>query len=1058
MERSYKSYNIEELNPGDHLCVLYKTDEEHKALITPYLRSGLENNEKVFYIVDARTSETVLNYLCDDGMEVDTYLESGQLSMLTVSESYMNGGVFDPDGMIRMLTEETEKALKEGYAALRVTGEMSWALRGLPGSERLIEYETKLNEFFPTNKALAICQYDCRVFEPEILLDILTTHPIAVIGTEIYENFYYVPTEDFLAGKGPKRTLEHWIENLKLRKKAELDLKASEEKYRQLVENAQEGIWSIDTEAKTTFVNPRMAEILGYDVDEMMGHSLFSFMDERGVELANYNLERGKQGLKKQYDFEFIRKDGNRVYTSLETSPIIDDEKYAGAIAMVSDITNRKKMENTLRKSEERYSLTLDAVNDGLWEWDVLSGDAFFSPNYYKLLGYYPGEFPANYETWRSLVHPDDMDSTEKKLQKSIKSGKGFEIDLRMKTKSGQWLWVSTRGKAVEKDSTETTTRMLGTLSNIDHRKKVEEEIKWLSNVVESSDDAIITKSLKGDITTWNKGAELTYGYSAEEVIGKNISILAPLSLKDEFNQLIKKIKDGKKIFNYETIRLRKDGKQIDVSINISPIFDNYGNLVGVSAITRDITQSKKSELDLKESEEKFREVFNNANDAMFLHKLEDGEPGNFFEVNDVACQTLGYSRNELLNMSPMDIDAPETIAQIPLVMENLLKAGKTTFEAVQVTKDGELLSVEVNAHIFTIRGEEYILSISRDIRERKKAENALKESEIKYRNIFENVQDIFYQTDILGNIIEISPSVERYSGYNPAELIGKPVETVYSNPEDRKNLLKKIEKTGEVFGYELKLKTKSRELLYVSVNAHFLFDSSKNPIGIEGSLRDITERKNIEIQLKNSIKEKEMLLKEIHHRVKNNLMIISSLLNLQSRQIKDKASKDIFKESQNRARSMALIHERLYQSTDLKRIDFGDYIGSLSKELFHTYAGDLGHIELKVNVDDIFLDINTAIPLGLIVNELITNSLKHAFPEGKMGEINIDFHPQDDHFEFSVKDNGIGFPKDLDFHNTNSLGMQMVTSLTDQIDGEIELNRSQGTEFKITFKDLDIK
>ncbi len=245
--------------------------------------------------------------------------------------------------------------------------------------------------------------------------------------------------------------------------------------------------------------------------------------------------------------------------------------------------------------------------------------------------------------------------------------------------------------------------------------------------------------------------------------------------------------------------------------------------------------------------------------------------------------------------------------------------------------------------------------------------------------------------------------------------------------------------------------------MLYVSTNAHILFDSSKNPIGIEGSLRDITERKNIELKLKKSLEEKEMLLKEIHHRVKNNLMIISSLLNLQSQYIKDKASQDIFKESQNRARSMALIHERLYQSTDLKRIDFGEYITSLATELFHTYVSAPSLIEQKINVEDILLDINTAIPLGLIVNELITNSLKHAFPEGKNGEINIDFHSKDDQYELTVKDNGIGFPEDIDFQNTDSLGLRIVNSLTEQIDGEITLDTNNGTKFKITFKELEL-
>ena len=223
--------------------------------------------------------------------------------------------------------------------------------------------------------------------------------------------------------------------------------------------------------------------------------------------------------------------------------------------------------------------------------------------------------------------------------------------------------------------------------------------------------------------------------------------------------------------------------------------------------------------------------------------------------------------------------------------------------------------------------------------------------------------------------------------------------------------------------------------------------------LGIE----DITSRKEAEEKIQKSLEEKEMLLKEIHHRVKNNLMIISSLLSLQSQYIKDKESQDIFKASQNRARSMALIHERLYQSTDLKRIDFGDYIRTLSTELFRTYAGDFGLIDLKINVDDVFLDINTAIPLGLIVNELVTNSLKHAFPEGKSGQIKIDFHSKDDQYEFIVKDNGVGLPEDLDYQNTDSLGLKMVTMLTAQIDGELEQDRTEGITFKITFAETEI-
>lgn len=231
----------------------------------------------------------------------------------------------------------------------------------------------------------------------------------------------------------------------------------------------------------------------------------------------------------------------------------------------------------------------------------------------------------------------------------------------------------------------------------------------------------------------------------------------------------------------------------------------------------------------------------------------------------------------------------------------------------------------------------------------------------------------------------------------------------------------------------------------------------------------ELNELKLSKIQLQKALEEKEMLLKEIHHRVKNNLMIISSLLELQSHYIKDKTDLDFFKESKNRADSMALIHERLYQSKDLKKIDFDNYIRTLTGDLFNAYVTDSDEITLIVNVEDIMLDINAAIPLGLIITELFTNSLKYAFPSslenplaihenyGKEDNlIYIDFRKKEDEFTLIIKDNGIGFPKGLDYNNTDSLGLELVSSLTKQINGDINLNNSNGTEFKISFKELE--
>jgi DNA-binding CsgD family transcriptional regulator len=205
---------ISELRPGDHACCLYETAEKHRAVLTPFLRQGLERGEKVVYILDVSTVEAILAYLRGDGLDVEPYLARGQMVFLTRDETYMQGGVFDLERMIALLRAQMDQALAEGYPALRITGEMGWALRGLPGSERLIEYEGKLNEFFPGSRCIALCQYDWRSFGPQLLMDVLSIHAVAVVNALLYDNYYYVSPATVLGHGVSAAQLRHWSKYL----------------------------------------------------------------------------------------------------------------------------------------------------------------------------------------------------------------------------------------------------------------------------------------------------------------------------------------------------------------------------------------------------------------------------------------------------------------------------------------------------------------------------------------------------------------------------------------------------------------------------------------------------------------------------------------------------------------------------------------------------------------------------------------------------------------------------------------------------------------------------
>jgi len=219
----------------------------------------------------------------------------------------------------------------------------------------------------------------------------------------------------------------------------------------------------------------------------------------------------------------------------------------------------------------------------------------------------------------------------------------------------------------------------------------------------------------------------------------------------------------------------------------------------------------------------------------------------------------------------------------------------------------------------------------------------------------------------------------------------------------------------------------------------------------------DITDRKKAEEEIKRSLCEKETLLTEIHHRVKNNMQIVSSLLSLQSKDIEDERALSLIKNCEDRIRSMSLVHEKLYLSKDLSSIDFHDYMEDLSARLFQIHRVDSRVVSFSSQIKDVSFNIETAIPLGLIINELISNALKHAFPEGKKGSIAVELtqDKKTEEYILTVTDDGIGFPEVTDYRNTETFGLQLANMLTaEQLHGTMELDRTKGTSFRIVFKE----
>ena len=743
-------------------------------------------------------------------------------------------------------------------------------------------------------------------------------------------------------------------------------------------------------------------------------------------------------------------------------------------------------------------------------------------------------------------------------------------------------------------------------------RKKAEEKIHNLANIVESSNDAIITKSLDCIITSWNKGAEQIYGYSAKEVMGKPISILEPSILVEETKELAELIEQGDKIHNYETLRSRKDGRVINVSLTLSPIFDASEKLTGISVIARDITRSKKAEEKLRKNEERYRIATEQTGQVVYEYDLRTDQSSWAGAIEEVT----GYSFEEFQKLGKEFL-----IKNIHLTDMNL---GDEKYQSVRKTggrfkeelrlrkKDGTCIYIENNGVWLTdYEGQPYgAVGVLKDISEKKLASKKLQESEERYRIATEQTGQVIFDLNLGTRKVRWAGAIRKVTGYDPEELenFDKSVWIEHVHPEDRLELLEKLKKSFEEkikFQVEFRFRIKDGNYIYAEnygvwlkddkgkvyraigviknitewklaiknveeserkyrsfiQNFHgiaFQADENFVPVFLHGAVEEITgyseeefmsrikwkdiihpddlslilkEEEKIQSSQSTGYEETEFRIKhrdgrirwvneiyqkilgkdgkpefyqgtiydvtekkgtekflanieaarkkEIHHRIKNNLQVISSLLALQAGKfsnrecIRDSEVLEAFRKSQERVISMALIHEELYEGRENDTLKFLPYLRKLIQSLFQTYRFGNTDTILDLDLDleeNIFFDMDTAVPLGIILNEIVSNSLKYAFTDRYSGRIQIKLCREESReskdnragnnneglkgtsFILTVSDNGIGMPESFDLENPDNLGMQLVTTLVDQLEGGIELKRDNGTEFTIRF------
>ena len=793
-------------------------------------------------------------------------------------------------------------------------------------------------------------------------------------------------------------------------------------------------------------VNKAAVNYYGYSRDEFSSMSVYDL----GEKYKRTELIEGLPADTESVDKIWLqqKRNGEQVYVQYTYHTFYYANKPA-KIAIAHDVTKLVKENKEQRIAYPKFATHESTFPLARIEWGADKQIKNWSEKAEELFGWREDEVIGWENFLDKLIADDEVEEARKNLSEAIKEHKiHYSVEGKSLTKNGETIICEWYNSLIY-DENNNLHSVHSLVTDITERKESQQLFRKLSE--KSLVGVFLIQD--GRFKYVNPRFAKIFGYDQQEII--NNFTPEELAHPDDRSVVITNMKDRlngnpEAEEEYEIKGITKGGRVIDASLYGSKTM--YQGKPAIVGTLVDITKDKEIFRKYRSSVETFQNLFDSINDAVYIQDRD----GYFLEVNSGAVDMYGYDQSFFIGKKPKMLTAQGkvNVDEMRKRIQKAIAGEVQSFEWWGKRKNGEVFPQEIVISSGSYFGDDVVVTIARDISERYEAEEKLRKNEEMFRQLFLNSPIPIALMDKRQEIRQVNEAFSETFGYQTDEIKGLDIDQLIV-PEEQKDEALELSNTifdGDTVFHSAKRLAKDGSYLDVLIYGVPVIVNGKT-VSIFGTYIDITERKQAEEKVKESLKEKEVLLAEIHHRVKNNLAVITGLLELQALNTSSEEAKDVLEISQMRVNSIALIHEKLYQNENLSEICLEQYLQELTDVILASMKSKETDVEVNLDIDPVELTINQAIPCGLILNEIITNSFKHAYPDKDKGEININLDRRGDDIYLSIIDDGIGIPEDLNLENPKSLGIKLIRTLSKQLSAEAEFSDGNpGTKFALHF------